>query len=63
MTIWEPKNGEILKTRLIPEHGKYAIAVIKNSVVVGHFAKEKTGRFAKYISFFFRASNDISGNK
>ena len=51
MTIWEPKNGEFLKTRLKPEHelGKYAIAVIKNSVVVGHFAKGKTGRFAKSI--------------
>ena len=62
MTIWEPKNGEFLKTRLKPEHelGKYAIAVIKNSVVVGHFAKGKTVRFAKSISFFLRASNDIS---
>ena len=36
-----------------PEHelDKYAIAVIKNSVVVEHFAKGKSGRFAKTISF------------
>ena len=62
MTIQEAKNGEFLKTRLKPEHelGRYAIAVIENSVVVGNFARGKTGRFAKSISFFLRASNDIS---
>ena len=62
MTIWEPKNGEFLKTRLKPEHelDKYAIAVTKSSVVVGHFARGKTCRFAKSISFFFLTSNDNS---
>ena len=62
MTIWEPKNGEFLETRLESENelDKYAVAVIKNSVVVGHLAKGKTGRFAKTISFFLRASNDNS---
>ena len=62
MTIWEPKNEEFLKTRLKPEHelDNYAIAVTKSSVMVGHFARGKTGRFAKSISFFLRASNDIS---
>ena len=62
MTIWEPKNGEFLKTRLEPENefDKYAVAVIKNSVVVGHLTKGKTGRFAKTISFFLRASKDNS---
>lgn len=62
MTIWEPKNGEFLETRLEPENefDKYAVAVIKNSVVVGHLAKGKSGRFAKTISFFLRTSNDNS---
>lgn len=58
----KPKNGEFLETRLEPENelDKYAVAVMKNSVVVGHLAKGKTGRFAKTISFFFRASNNNS---
>ena len=62
MTIWEPKNGEFLETRLESENelDKYAVAVIKNSVVVGHLANRKTGSFAKTISFFLRASNDNS---
>ena len=62
MTIWEPKNGEFLETRLEPENefDKYAVAVTQNNVVVGHLAKGKTGRFAKTISFFLRASNDSS---
>ena len=62
MTMWEPKNGKFLETRLDPENelNKYAVAVIKNSVVVGHSAKGKTGRFAKTISFFHRASNNNS---
>ena len=65
MTIWEPKNEEFLDTQWEPENEfyKYAIAVIKNSIVVGHFAKGKTGRFTKSISFFFRASNKISWSK
>ena len=56
------ENWEYLKNRLKPEHGlyKYAISVIKNSVVVGYFAKGKTCRFSKSISFFLRASNEIS---
>ena len=62
MTIWEPKNGEFLETRLEPENefDKYAVAVTQNNIVVGHLAKRKTGRFAKTISFFLRASNDNS---
>ena len=53
---------EANKTRLETENenDKYAVAVIKNSVVVGHLAKGKTVRFAKTISFFLRASNDNS---
>ena len=60
MTIWEPKNGEFLETQWEPETEfyKYAIAVIKNSIVVGHFAKGKTGRFAKSISFFLCAKKE-----
>ena len=55
MTIWEPKNGEFLETRLEPENklDKYAVAAINNSVLVANLAKAKTGRFAKTISFFF----------
>ena len=62
MTLWEPKNGEFLETRCEPENelDKYAVAVIKNSVVVRHLAKGKTGRFARTISFFLRVSNDNS---
>ena len=37
------------------------LAVI--SVVVGHLAKGKTGRFAKTISFFLRASNNNNSCK
>ena len=37
MTTNEPKNGEFLKTRFEPENElvKYALALIKNIVVVG----------------------------
>ena len=62
MTIWKPKNGEFIETRLEPEKqfDKYVVAVTQNNIVVGHLAKGKTGRFAKTISFFLRASNDSS---
>ena len=51
MTIWEPKNEEFLETRLEPENklDKYAVEVIKNSIMVGHS-----------FSFFLCASNDNS---
>ena len=60
MKIWLPFIGEFLQTRLEPENefDKYAVAVIKDGVVVGHLTKGKTGRFAKTISFFLRASED-----
>ena len=37
MTIWEPKNGEFLETRLEKENelDKYAVAAIKSSFVFG----------------------------
>ena len=62
MTIWETKNGEFLGTCFEPENelDKYAVAAIKNSVVVGQLAKGKTSRFSKTISFYLRASNDNS---
>ena len=52
ITIWEPKDGEFLETRLEPENelDKYAVEAIKKSVAVGQLAKGKTGRF----SFFLR---------
>ena len=55
MTIWEPKNGEFLETRLESENelDKYAVAVIKNSVVVGHLAKERLVVSQKLSHSFF----------
>ena len=52
--------GEFLKARLEPENefDKFAVTVEKYDVVVGHFSKGKTGRFAKTISFFLRGSNE-----
>ena len=52
MTIWEPNNGEFLKIRLKPEYelDEYAIAVIKTSVVVGHFAKRPVFPLAKCLT-------------
>ena len=47
-------------SKLENELVKYALAIIKNGVMVGHLAKEKSDRLAKTISFFLRASNDNS---
>ena len=57
-----PTLGEFLKSRLEPEYefGKFAIAVKKCDVAVGHSSKGKTGRFAKTISFFLRGSHENS---
>ena len=50
---WNPTLGEFLKVRLKPENefSKFAVAVKKCDVVVGHLSKGKTGRFTKTISF------------
>ena len=59
MTIWEPKNGEFLETRIERENefDKIAVSAIKNNIVIGHLTKGKSGRFAKTISFFLSTDN------
>ena len=43
LTMWELKNGEFLETRLEPENEfDYAVAVIQNSFMVEHLAKENS---------------------
>ena len=51
---WNPTLGEFLKARLEPENefDKFAVAVEKCDVVVGHLSKGKTGRFAKNYFIF-----------
>ena len=55
MMKWKATLGEFLKAQLEPEThlDKFSIVVKKSDAVVGHSSKEKTGRFPKYISFFF----------
>ena len=57
---WAPIENEKLDTHMLPENkkDKFAIAVIRASeAVVGHLLmKGKTGRFAKTICYFLRAS-------
>ena len=56
---WNPPFGEFLKARLESENEfhKFAVAVKKCDIVVGHLSKGKTGQFAKAIVFFLRGSN------
>ena len=58
-TIWMPQENEVLHARMEPTNkkDKFAVAVIgyKNSVV-GHLMEGKSGRFAKTIFYFLRAS-------
>ena len=58
MIKWNPTLGELLKAQLKPENefSKFAVAVKKCDVVVGHLSKGKTGRFTNTISFFLRGS-------
>ena len=53
---------KFLKARLEPENefDKFAVAVKKCDVVVGHLSKGKTDQFAKTISFFLRWSKKHS---
>ena len=57
--IWTPAENETLKTRMEPENkiDKFAVAVVGGrGEVVGHWTKGKTGRFAKTVFYFLRAS-------
>ena len=56
MDLWEPKVGEILAAKCEPLNPKdiYAVAVMKNNLVVGHLKKGKSGLFAKNIGYFLR---------
>jgi len=54
---WTPVKSETLKAVMEPKNkrNKFAVAVMKNEVLVGHLPKRKTGRFAKMVFYFLRA--------
>ena len=57
--IWTPAENETLNTCMEPENkiDKFAVAVVGGrGEVVGHLMKGKTGRFAKTVFYFLRAS-------
>ena len=58
----EIESNTLFKARLEPgnEFDKFSVAVEKFDIVVGNLSKEKTGRFAKTITFFLRGSNENS---
>ena len=64
MNDWTPILGENLSTRSEPENeiDKYAVAITKDTRVIGHLKKGKTGRYAKTVFYFLRANlmNTIS---
>ena len=55
---WQPGVTETLSTRTEPENKKdrFAVAVMKGVAIVGHLPVCKSGRFAKTVHFFLRAS-------
>ena len=60
MMKWNPTLGEYLKAWLVEpenEFDKFAVAVEKCNVLIGHLSKGKTSWFAKTILFFLRGSN------
>ena len=60
MMKWNQKLRELLKAWLVEpenEFGKFAVAVEKCNVLIGHLSKGKTSRFAKTILFFLRGNN------
>ena len=56
--IWSPSIGDILTAQQQPENAKdrFAVVVINDGKEVGHLPIGKSGRFAKTIHFFLRAS-------
>ena len=62
--IWMPKLEETLSA--IPEPtnpvDKYAVCVIHGKKIVGHLEKEKNGRFAKTIFYFFHPARSKCTN-
>ena len=60
-TIWTPCVNEVLLTRMEPtnKEDKFAVAVIgPKGSIFGHLMKGKSGRFAKTIFYFLRASEN-----
>jgi len=58
-SIWKPFENEVLLTQMEPTYteDKFTVAVIDvNDSVIGHLMKGKSGRFAKTIYYFLRAS-------
>ena len=53
-SIWIHFGGEKLTCQMEPGNAldKYTVAVIKNSSVVGHLTKGRSGKFAKTIFYF-----------
>ena len=61
MNDWTPILGENLSTRPEPKNeiDKYAVAITKETRVIGHLKKGKTGRYAKII-FYFPLANPMN---
>ena len=59
MNEWISEIGETLKTCLEPENivDKIAVAVEKESQIVGHLNKENSGLFVKTIFYFLHANH------
>lgn len=62
--VWDPEIGEILGGEREPSNvkDKFAVAIMKNGVVVGHLKKGQSGWFAKTISYFLKAAESNSCN-
>ena len=57
--IWIPKENDVLLARMEPTNkkDKFAVSVHgEKNTIVGHLMKGKSGRFAKTIFYFLRAS-------
>lgn len=61
-TLWTPSKDEELEAKMEPNNidDKFAVALYKAEQLVGHLPKGKTGKNAKTIFFFLRASKDNS---
>ena len=59
-SIWNPIEWIQLDAKMEPTKAidKFAVEVIKNDRVVGHLPKGRTGRFAKTVVYFLRASSN-----
>ena len=55
--IWTPTQAEKLVGEMEPQNpvDKYAVAVKKGGIIVGHLPLGKNGKFAKTIFYFLRA--------